>query len=299
MLFSENTTDIDRAYRIVENTYPHLDRAQIELFNDGFDHAVLVVNGTQAFRFPKNSAYLAKLRVTTAFLQRFAPLSPVTVPNPELEEDDGLVYEKYTFITGTPLSEKLARAWPEEKLMVLGNELGSFLSTLHTFPVNEAVTMGALMHDPLKKWQRRYESIQHFVLPAVNSDTAEMIGRLFEHFFASLRTNSPALAVIHADIKPAHIIVSSDHQELTGIIDFGDMEIGDPAEDFTFFQKYTPDITPFILETYQAQKDNAFLDRVSFYQKILPVMELDHALEVGMHDKAKTYIQNLSVQWKQ
>ena len=298
MLFSENTTDVDLAYKIVESHYDHLDTNRIKLFNDGYDHAVLVVDGTQAFRFPKNADYLEKLRVTTAFLQRFAPSSPVVVPNPELKEENNLVYETYTFIEGAPLTEEIAAAWSEEKLVALGDHLGSFFSALHRFPVEEAETIGVSRHDPLEKWQKRHESIQRLVIPAVGSITAEKINQLFEGFSTSLRAHPPILAVIHADTKPAHIIVHPEHQELTGIIDFGDMEIGDPAEDFTFFQKYRPDITPFILASYRAQQDNAFLERLAFYQKMLPIMELDHAFEVGMKEKAEIYLQNLSIEWQ-
>ena len=43
------------------------------------------------------------------------------------------------------------------------------------------------------------------------------------------------LTVIHSDIMPEHIIVNPKTHTLSGIIDFGDIEIGDPAYDFAFW----------------------------------------------------------------
>src|SRR5690606_14166186 len=180
-----------------------------------------------------------------------------------------------------------ASTWSAKKLAILGRQLGKFLTSLHTFPIDQAEAIDIPMHPPFEKWQERYHSIEKHTFPVVSQEIAGEITRSFEQFFNSLASIEPALKVIHFDLKPDHIIVNPNTEELAGVIDFGDIEIGDPAYDFTFFARYQQNLTPFVLEEYKVTTDPAFLDRVAFYQKILPVMDLDHALEIGAVDRAE------------
>src|SRR5581483_187306 len=44
--------------------------------------------------------------------------------------------------------------------------------------------------------------------------------------------------LLHADLKPEHILCDLESGYITGIIDWGDISIGDPDYDFTCFSLY-------------------------------------------------------------
>lgn len=284
-LFTANTADAEQAYAIILDHYGSLDGHTIELFRDGFDHIVYVVDGEDAFRFPKNQEYADKLPVVSRFLQKFAPFSPIAVPVPEVLSGYHITFEKYQFLPGKPLTEKLAGTFSDYNLENIAATIGSFLTALHSFPVTDAVDMGITKDSPLDEWQRRYAAAQQHVFPLLQKVDTEWIDNSFSHFFSVLSRHEPEQVVIHFDIKPDHIIVDPTSRNLNGIIDFGDMRIGDPAYDFTYFARYTYDLTGPILKAYQRETDTEFMKRVSFYQATLPLMDLTHAIEIGAKDK--------------
>lgn len=280
-LFTGNTSDVQRAYAVVESHFENLAEHQVNIFRDGYDHTVIVVDGKTAFRFAKNQEYLDKMPVVSSFLKEFAPLSSVSVPVPEIFNDHDVTYEKYEFLPGKALKEEIAREFTTDNLAAIGVSLGSFLSTLHSFPALRATELGIPINDPLKEWQERYDSVRHHIFPIISTAERLWISNLFGNFLSLLSKADLSLTVTHFDIKPDHIIVNPESQKLVGIIDFGDMRIGDPAYDFTFFTRFPVDLTPLILKAYTLEKNDLLLQRINFYQNVLPVMDLDHSLEIG------------------
>jgi aminoglycoside 2''-phosphotransferase len=293
-LYTENTSDVQQAYKVVATHYGNLSEHQTELFRDGFDHAVIVVDGKTAFRFAKNQEYLDKMPIVSAFLREFAPLTPTTVPIPEILNHQGVTYERYEFLPGKPLKQELSSKFSTANLAGVAKVIGSFLTTIHSFPVERAVELGVPRNDPLKDWQDRYEAVKQHVFPVLNDEKRQSIAALFEILLLLLKNNDMPMKVTHFDIKPDHVIVNPDTQEISGIIDFGDMKIGDPAYDFTFFALYPIDLTPFVLQAYTLAKDVTFTQRVQLYQQALAVMDLEHALEVGDKKRSEDLKESLS-----
>ena len=76
--------------------------------------------------------------------------------------------------------------------------------------------------------------------------------------------------VIHRDLAPdAHILWNPETEEITGIIDWGDIEIGDPALDFTgLFCDCGPEFTKMVLANYKNNQDPTILERAAWYMKL-------------------------------
>ncbi len=54
-------------------------------------------------------------------------------------------------------------------------------------------------------------------------------------FLAELDREDHPLALIHHDLAPEHILVTPDGTRIAGVIDWGDLALGDPALDFAGF----------------------------------------------------------------
>ncbi|MEK9178969.1 MAG: phosphotransferase, partial [Patescibacteria group bacterium] len=85
-------------------------------------------------------------------------------------------------------------------------------------------------------------------------------------------------SIIHADIAPEHIIINPETHRLSGIIDFGDVEIGDPAYDFAFLGRYGKEFLEKVYETYLPPRDEHFEARRQFYNNKQVVTNLHHSV---------------------
>ncbi|MFD0555498.1 phosphotransferase family enzyme [Stackebrandtia endophytica] len=82
--------------------------------------------------------------------------------------------------------------------------------------------------------------------------------RLRDHIAVAAENPPPAECLIHADAASYHVLV--DGGEVSGLIDFGDAGIGDPAWDLISLTLHDPDRLPAVLHGYGA--DIGLRDRI-------------------------------------
>lgn len=289
---------VDQKYlQIIKKTFPDVLEDQIKVFDDGWDYLVLVINGQNAFRFPrtKGERYLQRLSTETNFLKQFYSKSPLLVPKLELQKDEleGR-YVTYDFIPGVQFSRDLAKTFNKKSLLEIAQKLGNFLTVLHSFPAEAAKNLGIEEKDPVAEWKNNLEEIKNEVFPQISLKEQKWITKLYEDFLALIQTNPFTARVIHFDIAPEHVIVDTDTQKLSGIIDFGDTEIADPALDFSVLYEYGDEFLQEVYKYYQLPKDNSFELRRKFYHNRLVIIYLKHSLKIKDQERIKRYRQQLS-----
>lgn len=271
---------------IIKRTYPSTKEEDIKVFDDGWDYVVCVVNKTQAFRFPRRNDYSKTLPREVAFLDMFSSLSPVQVPKLTLHKTpDGKPYVTYSFIPGVQFKRDLVQSYSLQELHDIAQRVGNFLSVLHSFPTATAKTMGFEELDSVKSWSDRLNKIEKTIYPHIPVSEQTWVTELFTSFIAMITQNPFSNKLTHSDIMPEHIIVDPTTHKLSGIIDFGDMEIADPTYDFTFLRKYGQKFLDIVYDNYKLDRDKTFEKRRQFYEDRLVVTNLEHSIE--LHDKEK------------
>jgi aminoglycoside phosphotransferase (APT) family kinase protein len=117
-------------------------------------------------------------------------------------------------------------------------QLGVFLARLHQLPPS-------LIAPPLgvagpawsaADYARRY---RHRRAPLASTLPHDLLVRT-DGFFESLPAivDDAPRVLIHGDITEDHILLAPDGERLSGVIDFTDAAVGDPAFDFTFLWAY-------------------------------------------------------------
>jgi aminoglycoside 2''-phosphotransferase len=175
-----------------------------------------------------------------------------------------------------------------------GAVVGRFLRALHAFPVEHAAALGLTNPSPDGFRAQRadfYAKVQALVLPRVDEITAAYTMQRFEAFLNDPASFDWMPCVSHADIDARNVLADPDTGEITGVIDWGDIRIGDPAGEFTGILfaglgragllNQLPALiggygmTPGELERVQ--------ERCRFYYFCWPLNEAIHGIE---HDKA-------------
>jgi aminoglycoside phosphotransferase (APT) family kinase protein len=155
----------------------------------------------------------------------------------------------YRLILGTPLVD-------EHPVGVR-----AFLDALHAF---DPAGLPLEPHDWIDAYADQCAEFERLVFPRIDADLRARGEQLF-HEVETLVGFEPAL--VHADLGPAHLLARVGR--LVGVIDWGDMRLGDPAVDYSWLVN-----RPFA----DWDVDPDLRRRARFYHRLAPWYEAHYGL---------------------
>ena len=282
-------TKIENNYlEIIKHHFPNISPEDVKAYFQGNDYDVFVVKNEVTFRFPKEKRTIDPKR--SQFLKLFSSTSPLALPliNIMKGQKTGIDYEMNKFIPGVSFSPDLAKSFTTKELMTVAKKLGEFLTTLHSFPIDEARKLNIDESDPSTFWQymeqNLYPRFEKTVFPHIPNEEQIWIQKLFESYISTIKVNPFEVRLIHSDIWVFHIIVDPEKHTLSGLIDFG-LRIHDPANDFKAFEYYGSDFVKGVYKNYSMSTDKDFDSRRLFYTGHDEVFELGRWLDRGNQNK--------------
>ena len=246
----------------------------------GWDSVTLLVNDEMIVRIARRPDVAERLGREARLLPALAKHVPLAIPHftrvcadPAVTGGARLV--AYPAIDGISLAEKGVPAGHED---ASATQLALFLTVLHRFPVSVAVQLGATggsANEWRQEYRAFYEEIRQHVFPLLSMDERAYTVALWEGFLGDDACFAFEPRLIHRDLVPDHIFRNRDSGQLTGIIDWGDASIGDPAIDFSgLYCDISPAFSESILEQYGLPMESSFWRRVRFYASISPFYEI-------------------------
>lgn len=185
----------------------------------GWDSRARIVDGRWLERRPRRPEVEARLVQETRLLPWLAPQLPARVPVPVVVTRHPLVV-RHELVPGEPAAALTAAQ---------AAACGRFLAALHTVDVDGAVAHGTTdagpAHDEhLAVLDRFRADVLPRLTPTERTAGAALLDRL--------STPPPEPALVHADVGPVHLLVDGD--ALSGVIDWSDAHVGDPAKDLAW-----------------------------------------------------------------
>jgi aminoglycoside phosphotransferase (APT) family kinase protein len=232
--------------------------------DEGYDFEVAIVDDEWVFRFPRRPIVEEALRIEIGVLPVLARALPVEVPHFEHVSDDP-PFVAYRMIAGSPLRDEDA----------VGAR--AFLSALHGI---EHIGLDVERPDWVERFTDLCARFERDVVPLLDRDLRPAALSLFAEV-PSLATFEPAL--IHADLGPAHLLVRNGR--LAGVIDWGDVRVGDPALDYAWLLN-----VPFP----HWDVDDELRRRARFYHRLAPWFEADHGLRFDRPDYVASGLNGIS-----
>jgi aminoglycoside 2''-phosphotransferase len=263
--------NIDLYRALVERNFPDIVIHTVVHNTRGWDSFVLEVNDEWIFRFPMRDDVLVYLRRELGLLPFLAPALSTPIPYFVYfglgGEDHPLLFVGYPKLQGVLFEDE---SITEEQLILLAAELGTFISELHRFPIAQAVWLSVENHTPEQwraRYHKRYEMLVKQSFPRLDVVLRARAEHIWMEFLSdeSIFTFQPVL--LHADLVGGHILCDPARGRLTGIIDWGDCVIGDPALDFSGLDlQYGRVFVERVISHYQGNIDKSFWQRMTFYQ---------------------------------
>lgn len=189
----------------------------------GWDSHATIVDGRWLERVPRRPEVRAGLEVETRLMPRLAPLLPLAVPVPVVVDTDPW-RTRHALVPGEPATPDLLDATD-------GRRIGTFLRRLHDV-LPDTWTGTGLGTDADRTHE--VDLMGSTVLPLLPADLRDAGAALLDRCRAAAQHR----ALRHGDLGPDHLLTTEGR--VTGVIDWTDVALGDPALDLAWLLHGTP-----------------------------------------------------------
>lgn len=277
----------------IKRNFPDFPLTKISYLAEGWDSVAHLVNDEWIFRFPKRHEVAQHLlQVEIPLTIALAQHLPLPIPQFELIATNPVGIEPfaaYKMLSGEPLDDFTPEIWQENWWQ---RSVAEFLVTLHSFPIKKAITLGATPLaltsvpspdlisaanlDLMSAWRQSlldfYNQIEQEIYPLISLDERKAISSQYQAFIENPVFFEFIPTLIHGDFSTEHVLLDISERRVCGVIDFGDVALGDPAYDLwpellPFYREFNPSVT----------NDTTLEERCLFYKKLVPL----HALLFG------------------
>lgn len=226
--------DAATARAAIADRFPQLARSDVVPFGEGWDNAAFFVGGRYVFRFPRRRVAVAPIETELRVLPVLARRLPLPVPLPRFagvpSEIFAYPFAGYERLAGEALTHVRLR---ESAYGPLATALGEFLHTLHAIapkalPELPGDTIGRFAYARLLPLlTRRLDELR---AAGAIADPAPALSA-FERLAPGAARDDRS-CVVHGDLYARHVLVDAA-QRASGVIDWGDLHLGDPAIDLS------------------------------------------------------------------
>jgi len=251
----------------------------------GMGSTAYVVNDEWVFRFPQTKEAELTLVKEAKVLPVLEPALPVGIPVFSYVQatEDAPAFAGYELLPGEAMTrERFGGLDPGVQEQLLG-EMYGFLESLHAVAIGK---VPELREEPLvgayNAGQRQFHERLKDVLTAEEVQKIEKIFQVYESDPAN-RPEKPS--VIHADLKPDHVLFDEVRGHLSGVLDWGDSCLGDPDYDFAVIGVFFGDE---FLQRLLGLAEKADRERIAGKVPFLVLVRAlqDLVIDVAAHDEA-------------
>lgn len=262
--------------RLVE-ALPGADLAAAEEIGRGWSAIAYRVpdpEGDWALRTPRGDSF----EQVTGDIEREVKLLPVLeaagLPTPReaqgvYSEGGELLAALHRLVEGDPATPDRIRG--RARRAALAQRIGEFLAALHAIPAAVARAAGVREVD---LWSERYVPMFEACRDLLGPRSREWLDATVARFIEQGGMAGALRMLHHGDLAAEHIRIGEDG-ELSGVIDFGDALLADPALDFgALLVAYGPTFMERTIDAYEAcggDIDPHLRHRARFYADVVPI----------------------------
>jgi aminoglycoside phosphotransferase (APT) family kinase protein len=253
--------------RVLRDQFPEHAPHDVRYLNAGWDHAVYQLNGELIVRMPLRAAVARHVLPERAVLALAREVLPFAVPVIELCGEPSAVYpypfSGYRRLPGVIAEDApLARWCTEDNAHALGRALGA----LHRVALDRARATGlremSAAEHSCEDRARRVHAARGPLRALMGADRWSRC----EPFLAAdprIAPRAGAQVLLHDDLHLEHVLLDDRMERVTGIIDWTDASIGDPAAELVALWLSCGEAFVLqLLDAYDGPRDAELLARV-------------------------------------
>ncbi len=243
----------------------------VSLSGLGEDFQSFEVDRRWIFRFPIRPEGEEQIAREWVALPELAPRLSLPVPQYEFLWEPTRRYPHrfggYRKIEGTPLFDMSISVAGRRRA---GAELARFLSELHRFPLRRVEGLEIPVTSLRQCVQARVDwSVRIFesaLFPYLSERRIRSVVAMGELLERDLTVDAPP-SLLHGDLGLEHVLADQKTEAITGVIDWGDLMVGDPAAEVPVIAG-APEIGVAFAREYRPPYDDGFSRRVDLWWRL-------------------------------
>lgn len=240
--------DKDRALAISRTLYP--EAGEYTLVEHGYDNLVVLVDSDYAIRFPRNENAYLRSKYEQRVLEALEGIGTVSIPH-VITAHENPVYLITSFVLGRHLTINDIRSFSIDLQNEFANKVTEFAYAMHTsLSIKEArmfrkeLTLDELEEEP---WDIYFEKT--LIKATFPTKIQDDIAKEYYRKWSNIQVHAE-LVVVHDDLHAQNMLFNENRQ-LTGVLDFGDTNVGTPEQELRQLYWYNENILSTALAKYQ------------------------------------------------
>ncbi|MEO8962231.1 MAG: phosphotransferase [Ginsengibacter sp.] len=248
----------------IHHYFPGLNIFSIQETGEGDNSRAFEINDKYIFRFPKREDVKNQLKKETDVLPKIRKHLSLAIPDFKFISPT-LSFAAHSKISGIPLSFKRFYSLEKTRQVNIQHSLSDFLTQLHGISLAGLQNCGLEVMDMKEEYSANFFNTKQFIYPNISDVKRTLISHLFSAYLDDPTNFNYQPALIHNDLSKDHILFDLLTGRLCGIIDFGDMAIGDPDYDYMYlYDEFGEDFLQRILSKKRSLKPN-IINKLSFF----------------------------------
>jgi aminoglycoside 2''-phosphotransferase len=285
------TDKAEKYLKQIRGRYPALKVVTARLNEQGQSNDGLIINEEFIFRFPKHPRALRHLRVEFEILRALQGLTSLPIPNPVSSHLDtdvvGEAFFGYRLIPGEPFLREIFLSITESTVADrIVSQVATFLKGLHGLQPGVDFQFEPPLRDTREEWIALLDRIKTNLTPRLSAEDSLIVIDFFENFLSDGDNFNYHPVLRHGDFGTVNVLFDTENKRLSGVIDFGNAALGDPALDLAAIM--APSFGYGAAFVYELQRiypiDERLLRRAHFYVRAFSLQQALYGLEHGNDD---------------
>ncbi|MGI9034678.1 MAG: phosphotransferase family protein [Pyrinomonadaceae bacterium] len=254
-----------KVIKTISRVCPNLKIDAIKFLGEGDSCRAYLVNHEWIFRFAKHDAARASLQCENCLLPQIAGKIALQIPSPQIVslEETETPFIAYPLLPGRVLSQKRYLALDEQSRARCAGQVAQFLNQIHSINIDLAQSCRVPFNDYKAQYSGLPKLARENLSAFLSAPDFKFIEKVVARYLASGDAESFRPTLLHGDLSPNHVLFDEKTNRVSGIIDFGDMMIGDAAWDLIWiYEDYGSDFLSRLLDVYHESDRKSLLRRV-------------------------------------
>ncbi|MEK6947715.1 MAG: aminoglycoside phosphotransferase family protein [Nanoarchaeota archaeon] len=252
--------NINEVKDAIKKNFPDLKVKEIKYFASGCDNDTYFINKKYLLRYPKHKRSINHIEsLLLPKLEKYISIKiPKVIYSGKYKNKSFMIYEP---VKGKELDKEIFKKLSEEEKRVIFYEVIKFLRELQSFPIESATECGVKITDFREHFKKLLINARKKIFPRLSKEEIKKVEQIFKEYFNNELNFKYKPSLLHSDLSIDHVFIDKKNK-VSGIIDFGDVGIGDPDYDLV----YMPDFGNEMFVNYiENIKNNNLVRKLKFY----------------------------------
>lgn len=299
---STKNVKLEWVKEMITSNFENMKINHIMQLGEGWMNTAYLINHELVFRFPKDKDGTIDIEKEIKSLPNLKKHISLNIPEFIYigKQDNGYPFVGYRLLPGEPMNEQLFCAYPSEIKDKIAHQIAEFMDQIGSFSVEQAKNLNI----PEKNFRQHYleifNKVKEKAFPIINQDMQTYISFRFETYLENKNHFEYSPTVLHADLSMDHLLFDQKRQELTGIIDFGDMKIGDPDYEYLYLlEEFGEEFTKKVMKLRNEENIQYKFEKLSFFLTADNVLLLLEGLKRNNREMLEEAVSIIQCEMKQ